>query len=107
LTVGLRFTIQGGERFIPVNETESNLHRIIIFDHSQAYTEQLPTEFITHLTVGYKINRDRLSHEISLKLVNITGTKEFEKHAYNYHTDSSEMYMKAGMIPNISYKIEF
>ena len=107
LNVSLRFTLQGGERFIPVDEAESKAQRGIIYDHSQAYKERLPAEFITHLTAGYKINRNRLSHEITLKVINLTGNMEFGGYTYNYHTDNTEMYMSAGVIPNISYKIEF
>ena len=64
-------------------------------------------EFISHFTVAYKINREKLSHEISLKMFNVTGNKEFGGYMYNYRNDRPEMNREAVVLPNISYKIEF
>jgi hypothetical protein len=107
LSLSLRFTYQGGERYIPVNETASNAEAGLVYDFSHAYEGQLSPEFISHLTVAYKINRNKLAHEIALKIYNLTGNGEYGGHYYNYRTDRPEMYMGAVVIPNISYKIEF
>ena len=107
LSVSIRFTFQGGERYIPVDEEKSRISRSIVYDYSHAYKVQLPSELITHLTVGYKIYRNRSEHEIYVKIINATGLKEFDKYCYNYRTKKSEMYMKAGMLPNIGYRIYF
>jgi hypothetical protein len=107
LSVSLRFTLQGGERYIPVDEAASIVAKAVVFDNSQAYKIQLSPEFISHFTIAYKINRNRLSHEISLKMVNVTGNKEFEGYFYNYRNDRPERSMGAVVIPNVSYKIEF
>jgi len=107
LSVSLRFTLQGGEHYIPVDEAASIATQRIVYDNSRAYEPQLSPEFISHFTVGYKINRNKLSHEISLKMVNVTGNQEFGGYFYNYRTNQPEMYMGAVVIPNISYKVEF
>ena len=78
-----------------------------MYDDSRAYEVQLSPEFISHFTVSYKINRNRVAHEISLKMYNLTGNKEFDGYFYNYRNNQPEMYMGAVVIPNISYKIEF
>jgi hypothetical protein len=107
LLVSLRFTVQGGERFIPADEAASIAARNLVFDNARAYRTQLKTEFISHFTVSYKINRNRLAHEISMKMSNITGNEEFGGYFYNYRENKPEMYMGAVVIPNISYKVEF
>ena len=107
ISVSVRCTFQGGERYIPVDEEKSKISRSIVYDDSRAYKEQMPSEFLTHLTVGYKINGVKTTHDFSLKIINATGSKGFDKYCYNYRTKNSEMYMKAGMLPNISYKIHF
>jgi hypothetical protein len=107
LSVSLRFTIQGGERYIPIDETASIAAKDIVYDYSRAYDPQLPMEFISHFTVGYKINRKRTAHEITLKMFNVTGNKEFEGYFYNYRINKPEKFMGAVVIPNISYKIDF
>jgi hypothetical protein len=107
LSVSLRFTLQGGERYIPANMEASIAAQSLVFDNAQAYETQLKTERIFHFTVAYKINRNRLSHEISLKMFNATGNEEFSGYQYNYRNNRPEMYMGAVVIPNISYKVEF
>jgi hypothetical protein len=107
LSVSIRSTLQGGERFIPIDGDKSKASKSIVYDREKAYRERLPAEFINHLTLGYKINRAKSSHEISLKVINLTANKELKEHTYNYHTDQTEMYMSAGVIPNVSYKVDF
>jgi hypothetical protein len=107
LSVSLRFVLQGGERYIPVDEAASIAAKALVYDNARAYKTQLSPEFISHFTVAYKINREKMAHEISLKMFNATGNEEFDGYMYNYRTDRPEMYRGAVVIPNISYKIEF
>ena len=107
LSVSLRFTLQGGERYIPVNEAASIAIKEVVYDNSRAFEPQLSPEFIGHFTVGYTINRNKLAHEISMKMINVTGYKEFDGYFYNHKNDRPEMYMGSVVIPNISYKINF
>jgi hypothetical protein len=107
LSISLRFMLQGGERYIPIDEAASINEKRIVYDYSRAYEPQYSPEFISHFTFGYKINRDRLSHEFSLKMINVTGSKEFGGYYYNYKKNKPEIYRDAVSIPNISYKVEF
>jgi len=107
LSLSLRFALQGGERYIPIDETASIAAQEIVYDNARAYETQLSPEFISHFTISYKINRNKKAHEISLKMFNITGNEEFGGYFYNYRTDRPDMYLGAVVIPNICYKIEF
>ncbi len=107
LNVSLRLTMQGGERYIPVNKAASVLEQRVVYDYSQAYELQHSPEFIAHFSVGYKINRNKLAHEFSLKMINVTGSEEFGRYFYNSRTGGIEENRSAVSIPNISYKIEF
>jgi hypothetical protein len=106
LSANLRFTLQGGERYIPVDEAASIAVKKIVYDNSRAYNLQYPNQFFCHFTVGYKINRNKLSHEFALQVMNLTGTKEYF-YGYNYQTDQPQLYSGTGTIPNLYYKIEF
>ena len=107
LSVSLRFTLQGGEYYIPVDEAASIAAQQIVYDNARAFKEHLPAALMAHFTVGYKINRDKLAHEFCLKMINVTGVKEFGGYMYNFRDNKPEMYLGAVVIPNISYKIEF
>lgn len=108
LSASLRFTFQGGERYIPFKEAESIASQAIVLDDARAYETQLSPEFIAHFTIAYKINRSRVAHEFSLKMINVTGSEEFNGgYEYDYREDRVKMSMSAVSIPNICYKIEF
>ena len=107
LSANIRATLQGGERYTPFDETASIASQSVVYDYSQAYEMQLPTEFIASFTVSYKINKDKLAHEFALKVINVTNCQELQGAMFNYRTNRPELQMGATAIPNISYKIDF
>jgi len=107
LGVSLRFTLQGGARYTPANEVASKAAKNVILDNSRAYEMQTSPEFITHFTVSYTINRNRLAHEFAFKIFNATGNEEFDGYWYNQREDRLEKASGAVVIPNLSYKINF
>ena len=106
LSASLRFTLQGGERYIPVDEAASIAAKQVVYDNAHAYEPQYPTDFLCHFNIGFKMNRNKLSHEIALQMINLTGSKEY-MYEYNYRLDKPERIGGTGTIPNLYYKIEF
>ena len=107
LSISLRCTLQGGERYIPVQEAASIAAKTLVYDNSRAYKTQLKPEFIVHFNISYTINRNKLSHEFALKMYNVNSNEEFGGYFYNHRTDRPEKYMGAVAIPNVSYKVNF
>ncbi|WP_302147396.1 TonB-dependent receptor [Bacteroides congonensis] len=107
LGINSRVTFQGGDRYSPVNESASLKQQDAIYDESNPYSKQLSPVLLGHLTVSYKINKKRVSHEFAAKILNITGYKDYYGHRYNYVTHQVDEEREANIIPNISYKIEF
>lgn len=107
LNVSGRLTLQGGDRYSPIDVAASEQQQEAVYDQSRPYSEQLSPAFIAHMTVSYRINRRKVAHEIALKVLNITGYKDYYGHRYNYVTHKVEAEREANIIPNISYKIEF
>lgn len=107
LGINSRVTFQGGDRYSPVNESASLKQQDAIYDESNPYSKQLSPVLLGHLTVSYKINKKKVSHEFAAKILNITGYKDYYGHRYNYVTHQVDEEREANIIPNISYKIEF
>lgn len=78
-----------------------------VYDESNPYSRQLEPVLLAHLTVSYRLNRKRVAHEFALKMLNLTGYKDFYGHRYNHFTGRVEAEREANVIPNISYRIEF
>ena len=106
LSANLRFTLQGGEWYIPADEAASKAAKNVVYDNARAYKVRFSTGFLCHFTVGYKINRNKFSHEFALQMMNLTGDKEYY-YNYNYRKDQPELNSGTGTIPNLYYKIEF
>lgn len=83
LSANAKFTLQGGERYSPLDHAASLAHpdKEALYDETRAYSEQYPVMFIANFTVSYKINRKKVAHEFAIKALNVTGTEEY----YGYH----------------------
>ena len=69
LSANAKFTLQGGERYSPLDHAASLAHpdKEALYDETRAYSEQYPVMFIANFTVSYKINRKKVAHEFAIK----------------------------------------
>jgi hypothetical protein len=107
LSVNIRATNQGGNRYTPVNEQASIVSKEVVYDDSKAFSAQFASTLNVHFTASYKINKHNTSREIALKIVNITGQPDFNGYKYNYIENRVDKDLASIIIPNLSYKIEF
>lgn len=102
-----KVTVQGGDRYSPIDMESSQLQHDAIHDESTPYSCWFNPMMLAHLTVNYKINSQKVSHEFAAKLINITGYKDYYGHRYNFQNNTVEAEREANILPNISYKIYF
>jgi hypothetical protein len=107
LSLNVRLSYQGGNRYSPVNEVYSRLRKEVVYDENQAFALQSDPMTNVHFTVLYKINKRNRSSEIALKILNLTQQADFRGHLYNYLKNTVDQDLPALLIPNLSYKIEF
>jgi len=107
LSLNGKISYQGGDRYSPVNESLSQQYQDAIYDEKKPYSCQLSPVLLSHVTFSYKVNKKHLSHEFSVKLMNITDYKEYYGYRYNFKKQIIEKERDATVMPNISYKIEF
>ena len=107
LGVNTRLSVQGGERYSPIDEELSKIHQRDVFDETRAFENQYRPTIIADLTVSYKMNREKTTHEIAFKILNILGTEEYNGCTYNYIENKVEWKTFKTIMPNISYKINF
>ena len=107
LGVNARLIYQGGERYTPVDESSSHLANRIIYDETRAFSEKNQPTFLAHFTGSFKLNKQRTSHEIALKVLNSTMYGDFFGYRYNYVNRTIDEHREVIFIPNLSYTIEF
>jgi len=109
LSVNLKLTLQGGDRYSPVDEAATLAHpdRKTQYDETRAYSKQLSPMFLANYTISYRMNRNKVSHEFAIKGMNATGYKEYFGHEYNLKTGVIEPRRLKNSIFNIVYRLDF
>lgn len=105
--LNLRLTLQGGERYSPINELESINQEAAVYNENTPFSKSLSPAFVGFIGAKYRINRKRVAHEFAMQIINFTGYKDYYGHRYNHKTGKVEPEREANMVPEISYKIEF
>ena len=107
LGMNIRFGIQGGQPYIPIDQTASQTVMEAVEIDSQAYQSSFDPTMVAHFSASYRINKPKKSSVWTLSIINASMTEEFEEFAYNFQTGVVEEVKNALVIPNISYKVEF
>lgn len=105
--VNVRLFLHGGDRYTPIDEERSKETKDVELDEKKAFSEKYDPAINADLSLSYKMNKQKLSHEFSLKVLNIGGITGMHFYQYNEKTNQIEKEKAFGIIPNISYKIQF
>jgi len=109
LSINLKATYQGGERYTPMqdNVTIIDPYQEIQYEESKAYSLQFAPMFLTNYTISYNMNRGRFLHEFALKKLNATGAKEYYGHQYNLLKGKIEPKLQSTSLFNVLYRFSF
>jgi hypothetical protein len=104
---------EGGNRYIPlIRDAQGNVavdpENDRYFDYSKAYTNKLDNIFLLNLSISYKFNRPKATHEIFLDLMNVTNSKGRISEYYDVNKPGKVGYItQFGSFPNLMYRIYF
>ncbi len=103
----VRTIVAGGLRDTPIDLAAS-----IIADspkpiESKTYSIQNPLYFRPDVRFNYKINRAKVSHEISLDIQNVINRSNVYSTYYDRGKQKIETAYQLGLIPILNYRIEF
>jgi hypothetical protein len=107
LGINARVNYLGGKRTTPVDESQSDLVKDVVYDYSRLFEDKESDIFYVGATVNYQINKKNHSGIWSLQMINLLLTKENYGLYYNYKTRQVERFEFAVPVPNLSYRIEF
>jgi hypothetical protein len=78
------------------------------FDDSKAYEKRLDNIFQLNMSVSYKINKPRATHEIFIDLMNVTNSLQRISEYYDPSKPGKIGYTtQFPLFPNIMYRIYF
>jgi len=107
LSVNGKFTIVGGPRYTPPDQEASRAVSAVVYQMDKLYDEQWNTNYYLDISVNYKINRPKVSHNFILQAKNLTMQSDLIGFAYNYSEQYAQPMELAIVYPYFSYKIEF
>ena len=107
LSLNGRIFFQGGDRYTPVDEGKSMIEHDIKFDETRAYSKKFDPSINGDISFSYRINKKKISHEFSIKMLNVGMRTGMHFYQYNEKTHKIEKKDGSGLIPNISYNIYF
>lgn len=105
--LNIKLIYQGGERYTPIDKEFSETSHEIKLDDSKIFGEKYDPFISGDLTVSYRINRKKVSHEIALKGLNIGLYTGQSGHFYNEATNAIEKGNVMGALWDLCYKIRF
>jgi len=103
----------GGKKYIPLlRDAQGNVavdpSHNRYWDYSKAYDKKLDDIFLVNLSVSYKINKPKVTHEIFLDIMNLTNRLGRVSEYYDASKPGNVGYItQFGMFPNLMYRIYF
>lgn len=107
LNLNVKFLLNGGNRYLPLNLEESREQGISVYNTTDAYESSLDKVYQMNFTASYSINRPKVRHEIFLDIYNVFNNQARVFEYYDEYKDDVGYYNQLNLIPNIMYKIHF
>lgn len=113
LGLNMKTCFEGGQRYLALlRDTEGNVavdpSSNTYWDYANAYDKKMEDLYQINLSLSYKFNKEKTTHEIFLDIQNITDTRAKLKEYYDESEPNSVGYLKQfGIFPNLMYRVYF
>ncbi|HMR45514.1 MAG TPA: TonB-dependent receptor [Bacteroidia bacterium] len=107
ISINIKTTYAGGRRYIPIDFAASQIAGETEYDEDHAFEHRRKDYFRTDLKIGYRINRKRLTHEITIDLNNVFNTQNIWNQQYSAKTNTVKTEYQMGFLPIPMYKCTF
>ena len=102
-----RFYINGGNRQSPVDYNQSIIKQEVVYDDSQLFETKIPTSNRLDLTLSFARNRPKYTSTISVQILNVLSSVISYDQDYDFVKNEVVEIEGKGMLPNVSWKIDF
>ncbi|MBN9483734.1 MAG: hypothetical protein BGO70_09025 [Bacteroidetes bacterium 43-93] len=96
-----------GQRESPIDYTASITENKTVYVSGQYYSLKDPAYFRCDASAYYKLNNKRATHTIALDIQNVTNRRNFSYTYFDMRSNSIKNVLETGLIPSLSYRIEF
>lgn len=107
LLISLRMVAAGGRYFTPVLLEESKEAGRGVYDDERAYTEKVKDYYRCDFQMSYTINKPGRSSVWKIDIQNVTNRENVFARYFDNHLQDIRTAYQGGIIPTLSYRIEF
>ena len=107
LGFNLKGSFTGGEYYVPIDLYKSIAQHREVLDETNAYNPRLPSFFYLDLTLTYRLNYRKVSGILAVQIKNLLNHQPDIGYSYDDFNHTIEPQKSLGILPLISYKIEF
>lgn len=107
LAVNVRSLWAGGNRYIPIDLTQSIRRNTTVRIYDRSYGEQLPNYFRFDTRISFTKNRRRTTSTVSVDIQNIFNQLNLYQPVYNSDTKSIQFDTQMGLVPILNWRLEF
>lgn len=107
ISVNGKFTVLGGTPYTPPDQEASQAVNAVVYDMNLLYAEKWNTNYYLDLSINYRINRPKVSHNFNIQAKNLTMQTELLGFAYDFAEQYAVPQELAIVLPYFSYKIVF
>jgi hypothetical protein len=107
LGVNLKASYNGGSYYVPIDLEKSIESHYRILDETRAFEVRNPDFLYIDLTLTYRTNHRKFSGIWAIQLKNLLNQKTEIGQVYNDFNQTIEPVRSMGILPFISYKVEF
>jgi hypothetical protein len=107
LLIDLKGTLNGGQRYVPIDLQASQLIGQTVYDYDQAFANRYPDYLRMDFKIGFKKNGKKITQEWSFNIQNLTNRKNVFTEGYSDASKSIVTRYQTGLLPIGQYKIWF
>ena len=107
LLIDLKGTLNGGQRYVPIDLEASQAIGQTVYDYSHAFANRYPDYLRMDFKIGFKKNGDKTTQEWSINIQNLTNRKNVFTEGYSDASKSIVTRYQTGLLPIGQYKIWF
>lgn len=105
--INIKGNYNGGFRTTPIDLEASKAEGEAVYIQKEAYTIKLPNYFRTDIRVSMKRILPRITHTVAIDFQNVINRLNVFNQFYDAEKEEVVTYYQTGLIPVLSYKIDF
>lgn len=107
LSMNIKVIYAGGFRYTPIDLQASQTSGEPVWKEQLAYTQQNPDYMRADIGISLRVNRPKLTSVLSLDVQNVTNRQNVFGTFYDKNKNDLVTYYQMGLLPVLSYQVEF